>query len=60
MSPYFSGNKGLRWSYLLNVPYVVIPYYAAVKFIREGLNVKHKSEVSFRLVQITKIWDLFE
>jgi len=37
-----SGNKGLKWSYLLNVPYVVYPIYAGVRFIRGGLNLKTK------------------
>lgn len=36
------GNKGLKWSYLLNVPYVVCPIYAGVRFLREGMRVKHK------------------
>ena len=44
---FFSGNTGLKWSYLLNVPYVVMPIYAGVRFIREGMKVKHKNQVLF-------------
>lgn len=40
-----TGNKGLRWSYLLNVPYVFVPFFAGVRFIREGMRVKHKNQL---------------
>lgn len=35
-----SGNKGIKWSYLLNVPYVYYPIYAGVRFIKDGLKIK--------------------
>ncbi|KAH3836219.1 transmembrane 6 superfamily member 1-like isoform X1 [Dreissena polymorpha] len=35
-----TGNKGIRWSYLLNVPYIFYPVYAGVRFIKEGFNKK--------------------
>ncbi|KAL4227728.1 Transmembrane 6 superfamily member 2 [Mactra antiquata] len=36
------GNKGIRWSYLLNVPYVYYPIYSGVRFLRDGMKIKHK------------------
>lgn len=36
------GNKGLKWSYFLNTPYVFYPIYAGVRFLREGMKIKHK------------------
>ncbi|XP_045215567.1 transmembrane 6 superfamily member 1-like [Mercenaria mercenaria] len=36
------GNKGLKWSYFLNVPYVFYPIYAGVRFLREGMRIKQK------------------
>ncbi|XP_060559959.1 transmembrane 6 superfamily member 1-like [Ruditapes philippinarum] len=31
------GNKGLKWSYFLNVPYVFYPIYAGVRCLRMGM-----------------------
>ncbi|KAK3604500.1 hypothetical protein CHS0354_001181 [Potamilus streckersoni] len=30
------GPTGLKWSYMLNIPYVFLPIYAAVQFLRDG------------------------
>ena len=30
-----TGKQGVRWSFLLNVPYVVIPIVSAVRFLRQ-------------------------
>ncbi|XP_052792679.1 transmembrane 6 superfamily member 1-like [Mya arenaria] len=38
----WTGNKGIKWSYLLNVPYVVYPIYAGVRFFREGFHLKKR------------------
>ncbi|KAL3867267.1 hypothetical protein ACJMK2_044481 [Sinanodonta woodiana] len=31
-----TGPTGLKWSYMLNIPYVFFPIYAAVRFLKDG------------------------
>jgi len=31
----FTGEQGVRWSFLLNIPYVIIPIVSAVRFLRQ-------------------------
>lgn len=49
------GNNGVRWSYLLNVPYVYYPIYAGVRFLRDGMKIKHKMRVTTQTICETAI-----
>jgi len=31
----WSGKHGVRWSFLLNVPYIIIPVVSAMRFLRQ-------------------------
>ena len=44
----FSGRTGVKWSYLLNLPYIVLPLIGVFKFIRERpLQARSFRRVSF-------------
>ncbi|KAL5005073.1 hypothetical protein ScPMuIL_018529 [Solemya velum] len=53
MTGSISGRFGIKWSYMLNIPYVVFPFWAAVRFLNEGRKPSRRQD---SLTAVPSIW----